>query len=91
MTGISPLAIALFFAAGAALGAVYFLLLAWTVDLLGGQGGAMRVVPLYLLRLALAIGAFWAIAQQGALPLLISLLGFLAARFAVQRRYGSSR
>lgn len=93
MTGISLSAAALYLALGATLGAAYFLLLLRTVRLHACQAPrrdlAMRVVPLYLMRVGMAVATFWVIAQQGALPLLLALLGFLAARLAVQRRVAS--
>lgn len=76
--------ILVFLAAGAALGAVYFGLLLWTVRLHAAQATAARVIPLYLARLAMAICAFWIIAQHGALPLLLALAGFLISRTAAQ-------
>ncbi|GAB4365883.1 MAG: hypothetical protein Kow00114_23420 [Kiloniellaceae bacterium] len=88
MSAVDPLAWLLFAGAGLALGAAYFLLLYRTVTLHAAQAGAGSLVPLYLLRFALAGAAFWFIAQQGALPLLLALAGFLAARFAVQRFVG---
>jgi F1F0 ATPase subunit 2 len=75
--------------AGAALGMVYFALLHRTLRLSLSGARTAHVLPLYVLRLAVAAGAFWAIAQYGALPLLLALGGFLAARFVVQRRIGS--
>jgi len=88
MSAIDPLAGLLFLAAGLAVGVAYFLLLYRTVALHASQAGAGSIVPLTLLRFALAGGSFWFIAQQGALPLLLTLAGFLAARFAVQRFVG---
>jgi F1F0 ATPase subunit 2 len=75
--------------AGAALGAVYFSLLLRTVRLHASQAAAIYIIPLYFMRLAVAFAAFWIIAQQGALPLLLTLLGFLIARLVIQRWMGS--
>lgn len=86
MTWTDPTDIALYLAAGGAVGTVYFISLLWTVRLHASQAAASRIIPLYLLRLAIAVLAFWLIAQQGALPLLLALLGFLLARVVVQRR-----
>lgn len=83
---ISPLEIGLYVTVGAAVGAVYFLLLLKTARLHAAQASASRVVPLYIARLAAAVGVFWIVAQQGALPLLLTLAGFVIARFAIQRR-----
>lgn len=85
MSWISPTDVVLYLAAGAALGAAYFVLLLRTVRLHASQAAAIRIVPLYFMRLAAAVSAFWIIAQQGALPLLLALLGFLIARFVIQR------
>ena len=86
MASIAPMEIALYVTAGAAVGAVYFILLLRTARLHAAGAPAGRIVPLYLGRLALAIAAFWIIAQQGPLPLLLALLGFLIARWVAQRR-----
>lgn len=80
----------LYLAAGAALGALYFFLLYRTVRLHAAQAAALRVVPLYLLRVGAAVAVFWAVAHQGALPLLLTLLGFLLARLLAQRWMGSA-
>ncbi len=86
MSSISALEVALYLLAGAALGAAYFLMLLRTVRAHTAQAGLALVVPFYLLRIAAAAAAFWFIAQQGALPLLLALFGFLLARVAVQHR-----
>jgi len=75
--------------AGAATGTCYFLILRRAVRLHAGSAAAVRVVPLHLLRPALAFGAFWGIAQLGAWPLLSALAGFLAARAIIQWRMGA--
>lgn len=80
---------ALYAGAGVALGTVYFLLLARTARLHASQAAAGVVIPLYFARLGAAVAGFWLIAQQGALPLISALVGFLAARFLVQRRMGA--
>lgn len=85
MSWISPADAASYLAAGMALGATYFYLLARTVGLHASQAAATRIISLYLLRLAAAVSAFWVIAQQGAAPILLALLGFLIARIAAQR------
>jgi len=83
---MSPIDMAMYAAAGAVLGALYFALLAWTVRLLVGQAAMAGAVGVGLARLALAGAAFWAIAQQGALPLLLALLGFVGARLVMLYR-----
>jgi len=89
MSWLSPTDIVLYLTAGAALGAFYFVLLLQAVRLYAAQAAAIRIIPLHIMRFAAAVWAFWVIAQQGALPLLLSLLGFLIARIAIQRRMGS--
>lgn len=79
----------LYLSGGAALGMVYFSLLYRTARLLAAQAPMARIIPLYLLRGAAALAVFWFLAQQGALPLLAGLLGFVMARFLVQRQVGS--
>jgi F1F0 ATPase subunit 2 len=85
MSWLSPTDVALYLTAGGALGAAYFALLLWTVRLHASQAAAIRVIPLYIMRFAAAVSAFWMIAQQGAFPLLLALLGFLIVRIAAQR------
>ena len=88
MSWISPIGVVLYLTAGVVLGAVYFVLLLRTVRLHASQVTAIRIIPLYIMRFAAAVSAFWIIAQQGALPLFLTLLGFLIARIATQRRMG---
>lgn len=78
----------LYAAAGMMLGAIYFLLLGRTIRMHASGMNAFRVIPLYGLRVAGAVAGFWMIAQQGALPLLAALMGFVVARVAVQRAIG---
>ena len=89
MSGINPTDVALYLTVGAALGGVYFLLLFRAVRLHASQVAAIRIIPLYIMRIAAAAVTFWIIAQQGALPLLFALLGFLIARFVIQHWMGS--
>ena len=89
MSSMDPTGVALYLLAGAALGAFHFVLLLRTVRLQVSQAAPIRIIPLYLMRLAVAVSAFWIFAQQGALPVLFALLGFLIARIAVQGRVGS--
>jgi F1F0 ATPase subunit 2 len=89
MSWLSLTDVALYLSAGAALGAVYFGLLLRTVRLSASQATVIRIIPLYILRIAAAVSVFWIIAQQGALPLLLALLGLLLARLVVQRWMGS--
>lgn len=85
MSGIAATEIALYVAVGLALGAAYFVLLSHTVRLHVANAPTARIVPGYVVRLGAAVAVFWVVAQQGALPLLLTLAGFLAARFAVRR------
>jgi F1F0 ATPase subunit 2 len=75
-------------ALGAALGALYFVLLYRMVQRFAAGAPATRTLPLLALRGALAIGLFWIMAQQGAVALLAGLVGFVAARYVLQRLLG---
>lgn len=88
MSSMSPTDIAWYTVAGGAIGAIYFVLLRHTVQRQASRAAAAPMIPLFLLRLAAAVSAFWAIAQQGAAPLLLALLGFMIARMVVQRSVG---
>jgi F1F0 ATPase subunit 2 len=70
---------------GIAIGAVYFFLLYHAVRLQAAAGPPARIVPLYVLRLGIAVAGFWGLAHFGAVPLLAGLAGFLLARFLAQR------
>lgn len=78
--------LALFLAAGAALGMAYMAVLARSVAALVEDGGTGAAVLLTVTRIAVAVAAFWAAALAGAGPLLTMLAGFLLARSAVLRR-----
>ena len=84
MTGLAHLAFWL--AAGVALGAVYLWLVARTVAAITGAGRKTDAAAWLVLRMALAAGAFWAAATQGAPAVLAMLLGFLVARTVAIRR-----
>lgn len=86
MTDPAYLAYVIGLGAGAVLGAVYFQLVHRTVTLQLQGSGSAAVIGLTVLRIALAVVVFWVVAQFGALPLLLALLGFLAARSVVRRR-----
>jgi F1F0 ATPase subunit 2 len=86
---MKPIDVALFLAAGAALGALYFILVYRTARLHAAAAPLTPIVALYLVRLGLAAAAFWLIAQQGAIPLLLALAGFIAARMVVLRCAGA--
>ncbi len=89
MNSITPVQFVLYLTGGLVLGICYFSILYRTVLLLAAHAHMARIIPLYLLRGAAALAVFWFLAQQGALPLLAGLLGFVVARFLVQRRVGS--
>jgi F1F0 ATPase subunit 2 len=86
MNATGPIEIALYLGIGAVLGAVYFVLLHHSVRRYVAGAPPLRVVSVFLLRFAAAGVAFWLLAQQGAAPLLLAMLGFLAARLVAQRR-----
>jgi N-ATPase, AtpR subunit len=71
-------------AAGVALGVFYFTVMYRAVCLQAARTAAAKIVLLTLLRVGAALIVFWVIALQGALPLLLGLLGFLLARFLAQ-------
>ncbi len=84
MSEVLTIDLAAWIAAGAVVGVAYFLILYRTARLLADGGPWTGAAPLYLLRGAVAVAAFWFAAQHGALPLILSLLGFLAARYSLQ-------
>lgn len=71
---------ALAFLAGLAFGFAYFAVLRRTVDLYSAGHGLLMPAILTLLRPAAAILFLGVAARLGALPLLISFMGFLLAR-----------
>jgi len=75
---------AFYLMAGLALGAVYFTMLLRAVRLHAAKAAAVWIVPLHVSRFAAAVAVFWLVAQQGHLPLLLSLVGFLGARFVAR-------
>ncbi|MEX5578857.1 ATP synthase subunit I [Pseudophaeobacter sp. A-200-2] len=72
--------------AGLVLGAVYFVLLGRTVAAIEADAGWRRAAVFVGLRLVLATGAFALAAMQGTAPLVLTLLGFIAARMIAIRR-----
>lgn len=90
MTAASLFPFAAFGAAGAALGAVYFLLLHRMVRCVAAGGPVLNSVALSLLRYALAAAVFWWIVQMGAAALIASLAGFSLVRIAAARIVGSA-
>jgi len=87
---LSVSGIVIYLLAGCALGVFYFYAVFHTIRLHVAQAALSRIIPFYLLRGFIALGAFWFVAQQGALPLLLLLFGFLGARFVVQPRLGAA-
>ncbi len=90
MTALSPIDVLWPPVIGAVAGLAYFLLLLRTIRWHAAGVRAGVILPFYLLRLGVVVLAFWVIAQEGALPLVLALLGFLAARSVIQRRIGFS-
>lgn len=88
MSAMNALEGTLYASIGAATGAAYFALLLWTVRLHVAGAAAVLVVPLYAVRLVVAVAVFWGVAQQGAFALLFALLGFIAARGLARRWRG---
>ncbi len=76
------------FLGGAVLGAAWLHLIARSAAALASGGSPARAALLALLRLALVAVAFWIAALQGALPLVLALAGFAAARLLLLRRIG---
>jgi hypothetical protein len=76
----------LFSLAGGATGWLYFALLRRSLVSRDGKPATSGFILLLMLRLAIAGAGFWAIAQEGAVPLMAALAGFLVVRFAMQRR-----
>lgn len=72
------------FLAGALFGSIYFYAVFRTARLVIAGAALSKIAPLYVLRCAGALLVFWIAAQRGPLPLLLTLAGFIAARFLVQ-------
>jgi len=73
-----------FIAAGAAVGALYFLLLYGTVRIYTSGAGTALAAPLFVARTLAAVLFFWLVAHEGAVALLLALVGFLVARSVAQ-------
>jgi F1F0 ATPase subunit 2 len=72
---------------GSLLGAGYFYLMRLTVEAIGRSSAWLPAAGYFVLRLGLAGGAFAFSAIHGAIPLLLTLCGFLIARNVVTRKY----
>ena len=80
MTDQLTLTIGVSLLCGIALGLAYFALLYQTVRLHTTNAALQSLLPLYLLRLGLAVGVFAGLAQYGVWSPLAGLTGFLIAR-----------
>lgn len=70
--------------AGILLGSGYFAVLYQCVRLQTAAARPWALLALHVLRLGVAFGVFWALAQLGPWPLIGGLLGFLIARVVAQ-------
>lgn len=84
---VSAVTIILFTGLGAGAGAVHFLAIGRDADLLVRGGRALAAVGLRAGRMLLTIGLLVVAARQGWPMLLGALLGFMAARHTVLRRW----
>lgn len=72
---------------GLAVGAAYFGAMWWSAELFAAGGRAPLAIALSVGRFALILAVLGAVATQfGALPLLVTALGILVARFVAMRR-----
>jgi hypothetical protein len=71
--------------AGVAMGSVYLLLIRYSVAAIV-DGRRFGAAPHLVLRIALAAAIFFLAAQQGALPAILVLCGFLLVRMVVLGR-----
>ena len=72
---------------GSLLGAVYFQLMRLTIEAIGRSSAWLPAAGYFILRLGLAGGILAFSAKHGAIPLLLTLCGFLIARSVVTRTY----
>jgi F1F0 ATPase subunit 2 len=84
--GTAWLSVAAHLAGGFGLGLLYFRSLWWTVQRFTGRGNVVATIALMIGRFALIAGVLTLACLEGALPLLTTALGVLAARFAVMNR-----
>lgn len=80
-----PVEFLLYLGSGALLAAFNLVLLRHSVSLFARQASAIRIITLYLFRLAAAGFVFWIIAKHGAPGLLLALAGFMVTRLLFQR------
>ncbi len=83
---IASFDVAAHLAAGIGLGVLYFGSLWWSARLFAHAGRLRTTFALMAARFALLGGALALVSLEGALPLLMTALGILVARFAVMRR-----
>jgi F1F0 ATPase subunit 2 len=74
-----------YLALGVAAGASYFASLWWTAQRLAHDGPTVALVALIVARMAALTGLLYLASRGGALPLLMTALGVLAARAVVMR------
>jgi F1F0 ATPase subunit 2 len=86
MTFVTVIQILAWLAFGAALGAVYFLILGRSVAALADGNDPRRAAVLLIARFGLAAAGFALAAAQGAMALLTALAGVLLARTVAIRR-----
>ena len=79
------LSLTIHFAAGIALGFLYFRGLWWSVSRLTGDGRVVTTIALLIGRFVLLGGLLTLAILEGSLPLLVLALGLLIARSAVMR------
>jgi len=84
------LSLAAHFAAGAALGVLYFRCLWWNVRQLTGGGRAATVFILAVGRFILLAALLTLASRKGAPPLLAVALGLFAARYMIMRGFRES-
>ncbi len=78
---------ALYILTGVGLGKVYFDLVAHTVHLHTEGRSSSLLFSFYLLRTIASVIVFWLVAQQGAMPLLLLLFGFVLVRLFFQNMW----
>ena len=87
---VPPFTIMAFLATGFVLGLFYFIDLWWSIRLFTAGGHTQAAIALTVARFILLGGFLMLVSLQGAIPLLLAALGFLAGRIAVIRRLRES-
>jgi hypothetical protein len=82
----TALILAAHFAAGIALGIAYFTAVWWNARQFALGGGMVTTIALIVGRFVLLGGGLALTSLEGALPLLLTALGVVLARFAIMRR-----